>query len=97
MQSLSSLPKDASLTARWAVIFHDIGKPETFKIAERIRFDNHSSISAEIAEKIMRRLKFPRREIEKNYLGGEASFYDDRTFENATWSTKTVVFERRIS
>ncbi len=65
MQSLSSLPKDASLTARWAVIFHDIGKPETFKIAERIRFDNHSSISAEIAEKIMRRLKFPRREIER--------------------------------
>ncbi len=65
MNALSSLPKDASLTARWAVIFHDIGKPETFKIAERIRFDHHSEISAEIAEKIMRRLKFPRREIER--------------------------------
>lgn len=65
MDSLAALPPDASLTARWAVIFHDIGKPETFKIAERIRFDKHSEVSAEIAEKIMRRLKFSRREIER--------------------------------
>lgn len=65
MDSLKALPPDASLTARWAVIFHDIGKPETFKIAERIRFDKHSEVSAEIAEKIMRRLKFPRRDIER--------------------------------
>ncbi len=65
MQALSALPEDASLTARWAVIFHDIGKPETFKIAERIRFDHHSEVSAEIAEKVMRRLKFPRRDMEK--------------------------------
>lgn len=65
MDSLKSLPKEATLSARWAVIFHDIGKPETFKIAERIRFDHHSEVSAEIAEKIMRRLKFPRRDIER--------------------------------
>lgn len=65
MNSLKALPKDAPLTARWSVIFHDIGKPETFKIAERIRFDHHSEISAEIAEKVMRRLMFPRRDIER--------------------------------
>ena len=64
MDALSALPEDASLLAHWAVIFHDIGKPETFKIAERIRFDEHSERSAEIAERIMRRLHFSRQDIE---------------------------------
>ena len=64
MDALESLPEDASLLARWAVIFHDIGKPQTFKIAERIRFDHHSEVSAEIAERVMRRLRFGRRAIE---------------------------------
>ncbi|OGJ43864.1 hypothetical protein A2974_02975 [Candidatus Peregrinibacteria bacterium RIFCSPLOWO2_01_FULL_48_20] len=64
MDALSALPEEASLLAHWAVIFHDIGKPETFKIAERIRFDEHSERSAEIAERIMRRLHFSRQDIE---------------------------------
>ncbi len=54
-----------SLEVHWAVIFHDIGKPETFKVAEdRIRFDHHASHSARIARAIMQRLKFPRRMID---------------------------------
>ena len=65
MDSLKSLPTNATLSSRWAVIFHDIGKPETFKIGERIRFDKHSEVSAEIAERIMRRLKFPRKDIDR--------------------------------
>lgn len=64
MNALESLPEDAPLLARWAVIFHDIGKPQTFQVAERIRFDKHSEISAEIAERVMRRLKFSRKDIE---------------------------------
>jgi putative nucleotidyltransferase with HDIG domain len=64
MNSLEALPKDASKLARWAVICHDIGKPETFKIAERIRFDGHSEASAKIAAKVMRRLRFSRKDIE---------------------------------
>ena len=64
MNALKALPEDAGLLAHWAVIFHDIGKPETFKIAERIRYDQHSEVSAEIAERIMRRLRFSRSAIE---------------------------------
>lgn len=64
MNALKSLPEDAGLLAHWAVIFHDIGKPETFQIAERIRYDKHSEVSAEIAERIMRRLRFSSHEIE---------------------------------
>ncbi|MFA5855002.1 MAG: CCA tRNA nucleotidyltransferase [Candidatus Gracilibacteria bacterium] len=64
MDSLKSLPESADLVDHWAVIFHDIGKTETFKIAERIRFDHHSEVSAELAERIMRRLRFPRKDID---------------------------------
>lgn len=64
MLALDALDPETPLLARWAVLFHDIGKPETFKIAERIRFDRHSEVSAEIAERVMRRLKFSRQDIE---------------------------------
>jgi tRNA nucleotidyltransferase/poly(A) polymerase len=45
-----------------AVLFHDLGKPLTIKTPERdgtdrIRFDGHDVVGAEIAEKICRRLK----------------------------------------
>lgn len=64
MRALDSLPEDTPLVARWAVLFHDIGKPETFKIGERIRFDHHSHVSAEIANRVMRRLRFSRQNID---------------------------------
>jgi len=64
MHALAALPQDAGLLAHWAVIFHDIGKPATFKIADRIRSDHHAEVSAEIAERIMRRLRFSRHDIE---------------------------------
>lgn len=64
MKSLASLSAETSLLARWAVLFHDIGKPKTFKIKERIRFDRHAHVSAEIAEDVMRRLCFSKKDIE---------------------------------
>jgi len=63
MQALKSLPKTAELPIRWAVLLHDIGKPDTFKLKERIRFDGHVTRSKEIAQKILTRLKFPRRMV----------------------------------
>lgn len=58
LRSLRALKPQASLILRWAVFLHDSGKPDTFKIAERIRFDQHAEKSAELARKILRRLKF---------------------------------------
>lgn len=63
MAALDSLPPDAPLIARWATLFHDIGKPDTFELKERIRFNSHASMGAEIAGKIMRRLKFPGEQV----------------------------------
>ncbi len=58
LRAIAALKLEASLLLRWAVFLHDVGKPETFKIAERIRFDHHAEKSAELVEKILRRLKF---------------------------------------
>lgn len=53
----------SALTLRWATLLHDIGKPETFKLAERIRFDSHCEASEKIAQKILTRLCFGRKFI----------------------------------
>ncbi len=47
-----------------AALLHDIGKPKTLVVAERIRFDRHAEVGAEMAEEICRRLKCSTTEIE---------------------------------
>ncbi|RKX36702.1 MAG: hypothetical protein DRP64_18235, partial [Verrucomicrobia bacterium] len=63
--------KPAAYTARelaYTVLLHDVGKPPTARIGPgtdgepRIRFDGHAAVSAEMAETILTRLKFPNRE-----------------------------------
>ena len=65
MQCLASLPPNATLEEKWAVLLHDIAKPQTFAQKERIRYDGHPEQSGEMAQKILRRLKFPRKFIEE--------------------------------
>lgn len=50
---------------RLAALFHDIGKPKTFTIDEKGigHFYGHPKVSAEIAKKIMKRLKYSNKEI----------------------------------
>jgi poly(A) polymerase len=45
-------------TLAMGVLLHDIGKPATFRRAERIRFDGHVEAGAEIARSILTRLRF---------------------------------------
>jgi len=56
--------KNPSPELAFAVLLHDIGKPPTFRIAERIRFDGHTIAGAEIARRILRRLRFSNRQIQ---------------------------------
>lgn len=65
MMALKSLSVSSSLAVRWAVLLHDVGKPETFMLKERIRFDRHVESSKKIAVKILERLKYPRKFIEE--------------------------------
>lgn len=60
------LPETISENLRWATFLHDIGKPETFTYEnERIRFDHHSEVGAEIAKKLLTRIKFKKKDVNR--------------------------------
>jgi poly(A) polymerase len=65
---LAKLLPDAPPSLSWAVILHDIGKPVA---AERdpatgvIHFYGHEKIGAAMAERILQRLRFPKKQIEE--------------------------------
>ncbi|MBN1409995.1 MAG: HD domain-containing protein, partial [Spirochaetales bacterium] len=53
-----------NLTVRLAALFHDIGKPPTMTIKDgEARFYSHEKVSAEMAEKLLTRLKMPNKVI----------------------------------
>jgi poly(A) polymerase len=54
-----------SATLALGVLLHDVGKPPTFTVRERIRFDNHVEVGARMAEAICNRLRLPGREAER--------------------------------
>ncbi len=61
---LDHVPADDPVLS-WAAVLHDVGKPPTFeRAADRIRFTGHDVLSAQMAERMLRRLRAPRRWIE---------------------------------
>ena len=42
------------------VLLHDVGKPDTYEEADRIRFNEHAKVGAELAAKVCRRLRMPK-------------------------------------
>ncbi len=49
-------------TLALGVLLHDVGKPPTFAVRERIRFDNHVEVGAKMAEEVCARLRVSTRE-----------------------------------
>ncbi|MBI4564791.1 MAG: CCA tRNA nucleotidyltransferase [Planctomycetes bacterium] len=49
--------RDPSFELALAVLLHDIGKPKTLLIADRIRFNGHDKVGAHMADAIATRLK----------------------------------------
>jgi putative nucleotidyltransferase with HDIG domain len=69
---LSLLPENVSLPLVLSVLLHDIGKPATRtwdEADQRIRFNGHAELGAEMAETILRRLKYPNDIIEATVIG----------------------------
>ena len=63
---LDALPPRPSVVLAFAVLLHDVGKPPTFERApDRIRFNEHDRIGAEMATQILRRLRFPNEVIDQ--------------------------------
>ncbi|MGH7890002.1 MAG: CCA tRNA nucleotidyltransferase, partial [Thermodesulfobacteriota bacterium] len=45
-------------------LLHDVGKPPTFSVSDRIRFNGHDRVGAEMSKKICKRLKFSNKQTE---------------------------------
>jgi poly(A) polymerase len=52
-------------TLALGVLLHDVGKPGTFHVAERIRFDGHVELGERIARDMLTRLRFPNADIDQ--------------------------------
>jgi poly(A) polymerase len=62
-KTLSLLVRPSRIVA-WSALLHDIGKPGTMTVSDRIRFSNHQHAGAKIAASALRRLKAPGNLIE---------------------------------
>jgi poly(A) polymerase len=62
---LENLPRGVSPTLALGVLLHDVGKPGTFRVADRIRFDGHVELGVELTRQILTRLRFSHDEIEQ--------------------------------
>jgi poly(A) polymerase len=57
------LVKDPTDTLALGILLHDVGKVPTFTVKERIRFDGHAEVGAEMARDICRRFRLPNTKI----------------------------------
>ena len=65
---LEKLPADANESLPWAVLLHDIAKPVTVErdaATGKIHFYGHEKVGADMAEKILQRLRFPNKQAEE--------------------------------
>ena len=62
---LKHLPQPCTLTLAFGALLHDVGKPSTQTFEDRIRFNEHERIGAEMTEGICRRLKMSNDETDR--------------------------------
>ena len=53
-----------SVTLAWGVLLHDVAKPPTFTVTDRIRFNGHAELGATMSRTILNRLKLPGQDVE---------------------------------
>jgi poly(A) polymerase len=64
---LKNMPPDADPLLPWAVLLHDIAKPKTASrdpATGAIHFYEHERLGADMAEALLERLRFPRKQID---------------------------------
>ena len=69
-----------------AALLHDVGKPKTFMITDRIRFHQHEIVGAAMAQEICERLKFSAKSTEKivALVGNHQKFGSVREMKTST-------------
>ena len=75
-----------SATLAMGVLLHDVGKPPTFRRADRIRFDGHVQKGVEIAHHILTRLRFSNDETTavESLVANHMKFMDVRKMREST-------------
>lgn len=86
---LEKLPPDANELLPWAVLFHDIAKPVTAErdaATGRIHFYGHEKAGADMAEQILQRLRFPKKQTEEIVVAvqNHMQFKDVKQMRKAT-------------
>ncbi len=82
---LAQLKKPEPVLA-FGCLLHDVGKPPTFKRADRIRFNGHDTVGARMTEAILTRLRFSNEFKEKVVacVEGHMRFKDVRVMREST-------------
>ncbi len=62
---LADMLKGASPTLAFGALLHDVGKPETMTFEDRVRFNNHDKVGAEMAEAICKRLRMSNHDTDR--------------------------------
>jgi putative nucleotidyltransferase with HDIG domain len=57
--------RNPTITLAMGALLHDVGKPPTFRVADRIRFDGHTEEGVALARGILGRLRFSNEQIEQ--------------------------------
>lgn len=80
------LMENPSIELAMGVLLHDIGKPKTFEIRDRIRFNEHTEVGIKIADDILKRYKFTNKEIEHilNLIKNHLKFKDVQNMKVST-------------
>ena len=78
--------ENPSLVLAFGALLHDVGKPATFKRADRIRFNGHEVVGARISEKILTRLRFSNDDKERILacVEGHMRFKDVKKMKQST-------------
>ena len=58
-----TLVSNPSPTLALGILLHDVGKPPTFRVRERIRFDGHAEVGADLTATICRRLRVSNQQL----------------------------------
>lgn len=57
--------RHAPLDLAWGCLLHDVGKPAAQTFEDRIRFSGHEKVGAEMARRILGRLRYPKELVER--------------------------------
>ncbi len=78
--------REPTPTLALGALLHDVGKPPTFRLAERIRFDGHAEVGAQMAQKRLCQLRFSNDDVEQvtSLVANHMRFKDVRQMRMST-------------